>query len=162
MGRAALRSRAHGWDNLHSAGALAPLRRDRRRSDRRGWRSRCDDSSAQRCCGRPIGGKSWPFDIRLRLWVFRPHIGLLTLRSLAGAEVRSFATNGLESGRFHRVLLDQKNSSGCLKARSRPTAFGSCTTAAYRKRPEIVKTIPSRRGYTAQCRSRHARDRRRK
>ena len=35
-----------------SAAALAPLRRDRRRSDRRGWRSRCHDSSAQRCCGR--------------------------------------------------------------------------------------------------------------
>jgi hypothetical protein len=31
---------------------LAPLRPDRRRSERRGWRSRCHDSSAQRCCGR--------------------------------------------------------------------------------------------------------------
>ena len=29
-----------------------------------------------------IGGKSWPLDIRLRPWVFRPHIGLLTLRCL--------------------------------------------------------------------------------
>jgi hypothetical protein len=51
-----------------------------------------------------IGGKSWPFDIRLRPWVFRPHIGLLPLRYLAGGEVRSFATNGLESGRFQGFL----------------------------------------------------------
>ena len=43
-----------------------------------------------------IGGKSW--------WVFRPHIGLLTLRSLAGGDVRAVATNGLESGRFQGFL----------------------------------------------------------
>ena len=30
-----------------------------------------------------IGSKSWPFDIRLRPWVFRPHIGLLPLRYIA-------------------------------------------------------------------------------
>ena len=52
-----------------------------------------------------IGGKSWRLDIRLSIsgsgrWVFRPHIGLLTLRSLAGGDVRAVATNGLESGRF--------------------------------------------------------------
>jgi hypothetical protein len=47
-----------------------------------------------------IGGKSWPFDIRLRPWVSRPHIGLLPLRYPVGGEVRSFATNGLETGRF--------------------------------------------------------------
>ena len=51
-----------------------------------------------------IGGKSWPLDIRLRPWVFRPHIGLLTLRSLAGGDVRSFTTNGVESGRFQGFL----------------------------------------------------------
>ena len=51
-----------------------------------------------------IGGKSWPFDIRLRPWVFRPHIGLLPLRYLAGGEMRSYATNGLESGRFQGFL----------------------------------------------------------
>ena len=52
-----------------------------------------------------IGSKSWPFDIRLRPWVFRPHIDLLTLRSLAGGDVRAVATNGLESGRFQGFLL---------------------------------------------------------
>ena len=31
-----------------------------------------------------IGSKPWPFDIRLRPWVFRPHIGLLPLRYIAG------------------------------------------------------------------------------
>ena len=51
-----------------------------------------------------IGGKSWRLDIRLRPWVFRPHIGLLTLRSLAGGDVRAVATNGLESGRFQGFL----------------------------------------------------------
>ena len=51
-----------------------------------------------------IGGKSWPLDIRLRPRVFRPHMGLLTLRYLAGGEVRAFATNGLESGRFQGFL----------------------------------------------------------
>ena len=35
-----------------------------------------------------IGSKSWPFDIRLRPWVFRPHIGLLPLRYIAGGDVR--------------------------------------------------------------------------
>ena len=30
-----------------------------------------------------IGSKSWPFDIRLRPWVFRPHIGLLPWRAWA-------------------------------------------------------------------------------
>ena len=71
-----------------SAGAPAPLRRDRRRSDRRG----------------AIGRKSWPFDIRLRPWVFRPHIGLLPLRYIAAGDVHTVATNGLESGRFPRVF----------------------------------------------------------
>jgi hypothetical protein len=47
-----------------------------------------------------IGSKSWPFDIRLRPWVFRTRIGLLSLRYIAGGEVRPVATNGLESGRF--------------------------------------------------------------
>ena len=51
-----------------------------------------------------IGSKSWPLDIRLRPWVFRPHIGLLTLRSLAGGDVRAVATNGPESGRFQGFL----------------------------------------------------------
>ena len=52
-----------------------------------------------------IGGRSWPLDIRLRPRVFRPHIGLLTLRYLAGGDVRPVATNGVESGRFHGFLL---------------------------------------------------------
>ena len=52
-----------------------------------------------------IGSKSWPFDIRPRPWVFRPHIGLLPLRYIAAGDVRSVATNGLESGRFQRFLL---------------------------------------------------------
>ena len=82
-----------------SAGALAPLRRDRRRSDRRGWRSRCHDSSAQRCCGH-IGSKSWPFDNWRRPWVFRPYIRLLPLGYIASGDVRAVATNRLESGRF--------------------------------------------------------------
>ena len=30
-----------------------------------------------------IGSKSWPFDIRLWPWAFRPHIGLLPLRYIA-------------------------------------------------------------------------------
>ena len=51
-----------------------------------------------------IGSKSWPFDIRLRPWVFRPHIGLLPLRYIAAGDVRSVATNGLESGRFQGFL----------------------------------------------------------
>ena len=51
-----------------------------------------------------IGNKSWPFDIRLRPWVFRPHIGLLPLRYFGGGDVRPVATNGLESGRFHGFL----------------------------------------------------------
>ena len=76
-----------------------------------------------------IGGKSWPFDIRLRPWVLRPHIGLLTLRSLAGGDVRvvgevlnllenwrgaSFAdaTNGLESGRFQGFFYVQSGHYG--------------------------------------------------
>ena len=42
-----------------------------------------------------IGSKSWPFDIRLRPWAFRPHIGLLPLRYIAGGDVRPIATNGL-------------------------------------------------------------------
>ena len=51
-----------------------------------------------------IGSKSWPFDIRLRPWAFRPHIGLLPLRYIAGGDVRPIATNGLESGRFQGFL----------------------------------------------------------
>jgi hypothetical protein len=51
-----------------------------------------------------IGSKSWPFDIRLRPWVFRPHIGLLPLRYIATGDVRSFTTNALESGRFQGFL----------------------------------------------------------
>ena len=51
-----------------------------------------------------IGSKSWPFDIRLRPWVFRPHIGLLPLRYIAAGDVRSVATNGLESGRSQGFL----------------------------------------------------------
>ena len=51
-----------------------------------------------------IGSKSWLFDIRLRPWVFRPHIGLLPLRYFAGGDVRSVAINGLESGRFQGFL----------------------------------------------------------
>ena len=47
-----------------------------------------------------VGSKSWPFDIRLRPWGFRPHIGLLPLSYIAGGDVRPVATNGLESGRF--------------------------------------------------------------
>ena len=47
-----------------------------------------------------IGSKPRPFDIRLRPWVFRTRIGLLSLRYIAGGEVRPVATNGLESGRF--------------------------------------------------------------
>ena len=31
-----------------------------------------------------IGSKSWPFDVQLRPWVFRPHIGLLPWRYIAG------------------------------------------------------------------------------
>ena len=52
-----------------------------------------------------IGSESWPFDIRLRPWVFRPHIGLLPLRYIAAGDVRPVATNGLESGRFQGFLL---------------------------------------------------------
>ena len=32
-----------------------------------------------------IGGKSWPLDIRLRPWVFRPRTDLLPMAQLAGA-----------------------------------------------------------------------------
>ena len=64
-----------------SAGALAPLRRDRRRSDRQ-------DGVRDVTTAIDIGSKSWPFDIRLRPWVFRPHIGLLPLRYIAGGDVR--------------------------------------------------------------------------
>ena len=52
-----------------------------------------------------IGSRSSPFDIRLRPWVFRPHIGLLPWRYIAAGDVRPVATNGLESGRFQGVLL---------------------------------------------------------
>ena len=76
-----------------SAGALAPLRRDRRRSDRQ-------DGARDVTTAVDIGSKSWPFDIRLRPWVFRRHIGLLPLRYIAGGDVRPVPTNGLESGRF--------------------------------------------------------------
>ena len=62
-----------------------------------------------------IGGKSWPLDIRLRPWVFRPHIGLLTLRSLAGGDVRAVATNGLESGRFQGFLNGNMSNIGSLR-----------------------------------------------
>ena len=51
-----------------------------------------------------IGSKSWPFDIRLPPWVFRPHIGLLPLRYIAAGDVRPVATNELESGRFQGFL----------------------------------------------------------
>ena len=51
-----------------------------------------------------IGSKSWPFDIRLRPWGFRPHIGLLPLSCIAGGDVRPVATNRLESGRFQGFL----------------------------------------------------------
>ena len=51
-----------------------------------------------------IGSKSWPFDIRLRPWVFRPHIGLLPLSYIAGGDEHPVATNGLESGRFQGFL----------------------------------------------------------
>jgi hypothetical protein len=51
-----------------------------------------------------IGSKSWPFDIRFRPWVFRPHTGLLPLRYIAGGDVRCVATNGLESGCFQGFL----------------------------------------------------------
>ena len=47
---------------------------------------------------------SRPFDIRLRPWVFRPHIGLLPLRYIAGGDLRPVATNVLESGRFQGFL----------------------------------------------------------
>ena len=52
-----------------------------------------------------IGSKSWPFDIRLRPWVFRPHKALLPWRDIAAGDVRPVATNGVESGRFHWFLL---------------------------------------------------------
>ena len=51
-----------------------------------------------------IGSRSWPFDIRLRPWVFRPHIGLLPWRYIAAGDVRPVATNGVESGRFQGFL----------------------------------------------------------
>ena len=51
-----------------------------------------------------IGSKSWSFDIRLRPRVFRPRTGLLPLRYIADGDVRSVATNGLESGRFQGFL----------------------------------------------------------
>ena len=51
-----------------------------------------------------IGSKSWPFDIRLRPWVFRARTGLLPLRYIADGDVRSVATKGLESGRFQGFL----------------------------------------------------------
>ena len=37
-----------------------------------------------------IGSKSLPFDIGLRPWGFRPHIGLLPLSYIAGGDVRTF------------------------------------------------------------------------
>ena len=43
---------------------------------------------------------------------------------------------------------------GPLKA----PAFGSCTMAVRRMRPEIVKTISRRRGYNEFSRSRYSRD----
>ena len=49
-----------------------------------------------------------------------------------------------------------QHSSGCLRARSRPAAFGSCTMAVCRMRPEIVKTISRRRGYIQFSRSRYS------
>jgi hypothetical protein len=49
-------------------------------------------------------GSKWPFDIRLRPWVFRPRIGLLPLSYIAGGDVRPVATNRLESGRFQGFL----------------------------------------------------------
>ena len=52
-----------------------------------------------------IGSRSWPFDIRLGPWVFRPHIGLLPWRYIASGDVRPVATNRLESGRFQGFLL---------------------------------------------------------
>jgi len=51
-----------------------------------------------------IGSKSWPFDIRLRSWGFRPHIGSLPLSYIAGGDVRPVATNGLENVRSGRAL----------------------------------------------------------
>ena len=51
-----------------------------------------------------IGSKSWPFDIRLRPWIFRPHIGLLPLSYIAAGDVRPVATNELETGRFRGVV----------------------------------------------------------
>ena len=45
-----------------------------------------------------IGSKSWPLDIRLRPWVFRPLIG--SLRYFAGGDVRPVATNGWKVGAF--------------------------------------------------------------
>ena len=35
-----------------------------------------------------VGSKSWPSDIRLRPWAFRPHIGLLPLSYIAGGGER--------------------------------------------------------------------------
>ena len=43
-----------------------------------------------------IGSKSWPFDIRLRLWVFRPLNGLLYI---TGDDVRGhFLVRWLQQG----------------------------------------------------------------
>ena len=81
------------------------MRRDRRRSI--GEDGVRDVTIAPRndAAAVAIGSKSRPFDIRLRPWVFRPHIGLLPLRYIAAGDVRPDATNGTRNGRFQGFLL---------------------------------------------------------
>ena len=84
-----------------SAGAPVPLRRDRRRSDRRGWRSRCHDSPRNDAAAVAIGRKSWPFEIRsTRGSSALIQVRYQELRYIAAGDERTVATNGLESGRF--------------------------------------------------------------
>ena len=69
------------------------------------WRSHtCRGGGTKARDGVEDVGLRRALDIRLRPWAFRPGIGLLTLRYLAGGEVRAVATNGLESGRFQGFL----------------------------------------------------------
>ena len=88
----------------HVGGALAPLRRDRRRSDRRGWRSRCHDSSALRCCGRRYRRQVLAIRYPAPTVGLPPSYRFATRRYIAGGDVRSVATILLESARFQGFL----------------------------------------------------------
>ncbi len=49
-----------------------------------------------------MGGKSWPFDIRLGSWAFRPGIGLLSMGFPCATSPVVVGAIRLESGHFQR------------------------------------------------------------